>query len=242
MQESVNFEEVIADRKSFGGKKSDIVYEVIKRMILYRGFTPETQLREQELAGQFRCSQGTIREALMRLADDGLVERSGYRGTRVTGLSQLEAVQMVRVRLSIERAAAREIQRTGLAEHRAMLEEITEKMDASQHAGDYLMTSELDRSFHDRIVRAAGMELLSPILQRCSLHIHRYTIGGVEVPRDNFQKPGSGEEHRLLLEDLSSRDGLRAEKAVVAHLRHVLVRWAPSLLEAVGSEAFIVAA
>lgn len=238
MQPSVNFEELIADRQTFGGKKSDIVYEVIKRMILYRGFQPEVQLREQELAGQFRCSQGTIREALMRLADDGLVERSGYRGTRVTGLSELEAVEMIKVRLSIERAAAREIQRNGLGRHRAALEEITRKMDESQRKGDYLMASELDRCFHDGVVRAAGMELLSPILQRCSLHIHRFTIGGVEVPREYFQTPGSGNEHRALLEELASGNPQRAEAAVVEHLGHVLERWAPSLFEAVGREAF----
>lgn len=242
MQSGARIEEWIAERQSFGGKKSDIVYEVVKRMILHRRFEPRMQLREQELAGQFRCSQGTIREALMRLADDGLVERSGYRGTRVTGLSLPEAVEMVKIRLSIERAAARALQICGLDAHRAALEAITVKMAELQRTGDYLMASELDRSFHDGVVRAAGLELLSPILQRCSLHIHRFTIGGTEVPREYSQTEQIGNEHRLLLEELATGNPRQAEAAVVGHLAHVLRRWAPSLYEAVGEDAFDVGA
>jgi len=230
-----NYEGLITNRQNFSGKKSDLVYEIIKRAILYRRFESEAQLREQELARQFGCSQGTVREALMRLADDGLVERSGYRGTRVTQISLREAVEMVKVRLSIELAAAREIQRNGLDEEdREALEELTLQMDESHRDGDYLQTSELDRAFHDRIVRAAGMALLSPVLQRCSLHIHRYTMGGQEVPRESFQSPGLGNEHRVLLDELASGDLSRAEEAILGHMAHVLGRWAPSLFEAIG--------
>ena len=238
MVSDAKYEALIASRQNLGGKKSDHVYEIIKRAILYRHFEPEVQLREQELARQFSCSQGTVREALMRLADDGLVERSGYRGTRVTRLRLRESVEMVKVRLSIEQAAVRELQRTGLAEARAVLEALTLQMDEATRQGDFLHASELDRAFHDRVMRAAGMELLSPILQRCSLHIHRYTMGGMEVPRDSFQSPGIGSEHRVLLDELDSGDAGRAEQAILGHMAQVLRRWAPSLFEAIGPEAF----
>ncbi len=238
MLSDAGYEDLIANRQRFAGKKSDLVYEIIKRAILYGRFEPEALMREQELARQFSCSQGTIREALMRLADDGLVERSGYRGTRITRLRLHEAVEMVRVRLSIERAAAREIQRTGFEQDRAALEEMTLQMDESQNEGDCIQTSEIDRAFHDRIVRAAGMELLSPILQRCSLHIHRYTMGGQEVPREYYQTQGIGNDHRLLLDELASGDQQRADEAVLGHMAHVLGRWAPSLFDAIGGEAF----
>ncbi len=222
----------------WAGKKSDYVYKVIKWAILSRHFEPETQFLEQDLARQFSCSQGTIREALLRLDDDGLVKRSGYRGTRVTNTSLDEAVQMVRVRLTIERAVARTLSQNGMQRDLPELERMMVQMEEARKAGDLFTRSELDRTFHAKLVEAADMELLSPILRRCSLHIHRYTMGGLEVPRDFFQESGVGDEHRKLLIELTGGDAARAEAAMAGHLAHVLSRWAPSLHKAVGAEAF----
>lgn len=220
------------------GKKSDHVYKTVKWAILSRHFKPETQLLETNLARQFACSQGTIREALLRLDDDGLVRRSGYRGTRVTETSLAEAVEMVRMRLTIERAVARVLAVNGVERDRPALEALIADMQKARENADLFRRSELDRTFHAKLVGAADMELLSPILKRCSLHIHRYTLGGLEVPRDFFQDSGVGDEHRQLLIDLGSGDAARAEKAMTGHLARVLSRWAPSLLKAVGADAF----
>ncbi len=225
---------------TLAGKKSDHVYKTIKWAILSRHFEPETQLLETDLARQFACSQGTIREALLRLDDDGLVRRSGYRGTRVTETSLAEAIEMVRVRLTIERAVAKVLAAKGVESDRRALEALIDEMRKARDNADLFSRSELDRAFHARLVVAADMELLSPILKRCSLHIHRYTMGGLEVPRDFFQEYGVGDEHKQLLDDLSAGDALRAQKAMTGHLARVLSRWAPSLLKAVGDDAFAV--
>lgn len=222
-----------------GGKKSDVAYRTVKRAIILRRFEPGTLLREQELARKFQCSQGTVREALMRLDEDGLVHRSGYKGTRVTDISHAEAAEMVRVRLSIERAVALQIVRRGISSaDRDAIEAIIADMNDAHERDDQFQGSELDRAFHAQLAAAAGMALLSPILERCSLHIHRFTLGGLEVPRDFFQESGVGNEHRTLLAELSAGDERRATAAIAAHLSHVLGRWAPSLLGSVGDAAF----
>ena len=175
----------------------------------------------------------------MRLDEDGLVERSGYRGTQVTDISHAEAAEMVRVRLSIEQAVARAIARNGMSEaDRDAIEATIAAMAQTQEREDHLAASELDRTFHTRLAKASGMSLLSPILERCSLHIHRITLGGLEVPREFFQESGVAAEHRLLLDEVSSGDETRATRAIAAHLHHVLSRWSPSLLDAVGPDAF----
>jgi DNA-binding GntR family transcriptional regulator len=53
------------------------------------------------------CSQGTVREALLRLEQDGLVTRRGYRGTVVSTTSLEEAAQMARIRIALEIESAR---------------------------------------------------------------------------------------------------------------------------------------
>lgn len=226
------------DFSAIGGKKSDHVYAAVKRAILLRQIEPGEQLLETDLAGRFGCSQGTIREALLRLDEDGLVKRSGYQGTRVTETSMAEATEMVRVRLSIERGVARKIAIDGISDHQPEIDALLDEMELSRQRGDLYHSSELDRAFHAQLVHASGMDLLSPLLSRCALHIHRFTLGGVEVPREFFQESGIGNEHRVLLADLTAGDPVRAEAAIAGHLAHVLSRWAPSLFEASGMAAY----
>ena len=221
-----------------GGRKSDQAYRFMKRAIVLHEFKPKSQLREQTLARQFECSQGTVREALMRLTDDGLVARHGYRGTFVTSTSLAEVSEMVRVRLSIERRAARMIGQAGIPDHeRATLDRLLAEMDGAHRDQDFFRCSELDRAFHAEIARAARLGLLSPVLKRCALHIHRFTLSSIEVPREFSQESGVGDEHGALLRDLDSSED-EAEAAILAHLRNVLLRWSPSVFEAVGAEAF----
>lgn len=232
------FEEFSADLPNVGGKKSDLIYAALKRAILFRQLPPDRQLLEQELAGRFGCSQGTVREALLRLDDDGLVKRSGYRGTRVTETSLDEAVEMVRIRLSIERGVARKLATVDFAPHRAKLDNVIQQMAESHQRDDLYQSSELDRAFHCALASAAGMDLLSPLLLRCALHIHRFTLGSVEVPRQFYQEAGVDVEHRALLGELTAGDPDQAERAISNHLAHVLSRWTPSLFKAVGPTVF----
>lgn len=230
--------ELTADLPNLGGKKSDLIYMTLKQAILFRQLPPDSQLLEQELAGRFGCSQGTVREALLRLADDGLVKRSGYRGTRVTETSLDEAIEMVRIRLSIERGVARKIAVADLSLHQTQLDQVITRMAEAHQKDDLFLGSELDRAFHCALASAAGMDLLSPILMRCALHIHRFTLGSVEVPRQFYQEAGVDAEHRALLAELTCGDPDQAEHAISSHLAHVLNRWSPSLYHALGAAVF----
>ena len=71
-------------------RKSDAVYQDLKRMILTGLLTSDSPITEQALAQEYGCSQSTIREALMALQEYGLVVRRGYQGTFVTDPSLLD--------------------------------------------------------------------------------------------------------------------------------------------------------
>lgn len=220
-----------------GARRADQIHQSLRRAILFRKLLPGDHLLEQTLAGRHGCSQGTVREALLRLAEEGLVERRGYRGTVVTDTSLHEAAEMVRVRLSIERGVARRIASGEADVERPALAAILDDMDASHAAGDLYASSELDRAFHAELADVAGMGLLRPVLWRCALHIHRFTMGGLEVPRPFFQEAGIGDEHRALLDALTSSGPEAAAGAIADHLARVLIRWAPSLHQAAGGAA-----
>lgn len=225
-------------RRSVGGLKADKARDILRDEILFRTRPPGEHLTEQALAAELACSQGTVREALMGLAQEGLVERRGYRGTVVTETTLAEAVEMVRMRLSVESLVARRLSVAGLGEAEGDIRAILSAMDSAHQGGDLSRCSNLDRAFHEALCRAAGLPLLCPVLARAALHMHRFTLGGVEVPRAFRAEAGVGDEHRALVRTLLEGTPDVAAAAMAEHVATVLRRWAPSLLVAVGEAAF----
>ncbi|MFT4726482.1 MAG: DNA-binding GntR family transcriptional regulator [Granulosicoccus sp.] len=223
---------------SLSGKKSDLAYAALKRAIMLRQYVPGQQIREQAVASEYQCSQSTVREALINLSKDGLVKRTGYHGTHVTDTTLEEATALVRVRLTIERCVAAQLHARRSNLDPALVMGILCAMDTAHASGDLFRCSELDRDFHAQLAIMAGMEQLAPVLQRCALHIHRFTLGSAEVPRHFFQETGVGEEHRVLYQSLFQATVQQSESAITQHLAQVLQRWAPSLHAAVGADQF----
>lgn len=236
--ESLNMPNVSGQPVRLGGKKSDLAYDALKRAIVLRQYQPGQQIREQIIANEFQCSQSTVREALINLSQDGLVRRTGYHGTYVTDTTLEEATVFVQVRLTIERSVAAQLRARRRTLDTTPVDEILIAMDETHAADDLFQCSELDRRFHAQLTVMAGMEQLAPVLQRCALHIHRFTLGSVEVPRHFFQEAGIGDEHRSLLQLLCKGTAKQSANAMSGHLSHVLQRWAPSLYTAVGPSAF----
>ncbi|MEM6357256.1 MAG: GntR family transcriptional regulator [Pseudomonadota bacterium] len=225
-------------RDSLGGLKVDRAAEMLRDDVLFRRLPPGAQLTEQALAARLGCSQGTVREALLRLAEEGLVERRSYRGTVVTETTLAEAAALVRMRLAIEAEVARRLSHSGLGDASEAVDALLAGMDTAHDAGDLSRCSDLDRAFHVALCRAAGLPLLCPVLGRAALHMHRFTLGGVEVPRAFREEAGVGHEHRALLNTVLAAGPDGAARAMAEHVATLLHRWAPSLLAAVGEDAF----
>lgn len=209
-----------------GAKKADVAYHAVRRAILLGRLKPGDGLLEQKIAEEFGCSQGTVREALMRLEHDGLVARRGYRGTMVSEPSVAEAAEMAHIRIRIECLGIRQSVGSFDQECIDRLMSITEEMDKATQRNDYYGGSELDREFHMTIFRQAGFPALEPILNRCALHVHRFTYKDAEdaAPDSQF-----GETHRALIRIFAAGDGTPAEDALRAHIEGVLGRFAPYL-------------
>src|SRR5690606_4093105 len=87
----------------------DAIYASVKRRIVLNELQPGVSLTELGLAAELGCSQGPVREALMRLQEDGLVLRNGHKGTSVTPLDPEEAGEILALRRRIETRAASRI-------------------------------------------------------------------------------------------------------------------------------------
>ena len=211
-------------------RKSDAAYHSVRRSIVLGLFRPGEALPEQRVAKQLGCSQGTVREAFLKLEHDGLVERHGYGGTIVSATSINEAVEMVKMRIQIECAGVGSSVAALSSDVFDALGSITDQMDKATAASDYYLCSELDRKFHLLLFRQSGLKSLEPIMIRCQLHIHRFTY---HLADDVNSDLDIGETHRRLIGDLKSGEVELASLAIRSHIEAVLERFAPELKQSI---------
>ena len=193
----------------------DAIYTTLKRRIVLNELRPGVTLTELAVAADLGSSQGPVREALMRLQEDGLVLRSGHRGTSVTPLNPEEAEEILALRRRIEVRAAPRAVRAVDAAALARLTHLREHMDAAAEAGDEYGLIELDTEFHLAIFRLAELRALEQILVRCILHSHRQKLW---EPRHRRPLAETAARHDALLELVKARDGEALARAVGLHI------------------------
>jgi len=193
----------------------DAIYADLKRRIVLNELRPGMVLTELGVAAQLGSSQGPVRDALMRLQEDGLVLRNGHRGTVVTPLNPDEAEEILALRRRIEvRAAPRAAQAVGEGDL-ARLRDLRARMDAAAGADDAYGLIELDTDFHIDIFRLAGLRALEQILVRCILHSHRQKLW---EPRHRRSLAQTARRHDALLERLAARDGEGFARELAQHI------------------------
>jgi len=193
----------------------DAIYTTLKRRIVLNELRPGVTLTELAVAADLGSSQGPVREALMRLQEDGLVLRSGHRGTSVTPLNPEEAEEILALRRRIEVRAAPRAVRAVDAAALARLTHLRERMDAAAEAGDEYGLIELDTEFHLAIFRLAELRALEQILVRCILHSHRQKLW---EPRHRRPLAETAARHDALLELVKARDGEALARALGLHI------------------------
>ncbi len=196
-------------------RRSQAVADTLQREISLGQLGPEQALTELELAKRFACSQGTVREALLGLQEDGLVVRYPNRGTRVAPCRAADARSLQRVRCEVECGFLDRVVANAGSGLGAQLEELLDAMRDAARDGDEYLLSGYDREFHARMFRAADLPLVDPILKRCLMHSHRFKILNSDMRRDLAT---TAERHAPILQALKERDAGRLERLLSHHI------------------------
>ncbi len=193
----------------------DAAYQELKRRIVLNEVKPGHALTELGLAQDLGCSQGTVREALLRLQEDGLVIRAGHRGTTVTPLDPEEADEILALRRRLEMRGALRAAKAATPQAVSKLEELQRRMDEAARAGDEYRLILLDTDYHAAIFRLSGLQALEQILMRCILHSHRQKLW---EPRHRRPLAQTAARHRELTERVAAGDGEGLAKALAHHI------------------------
>ena len=196
----------------------DDIHDVIRDEIITLRLMPGAKVSENELARRFNTSRTPVREALLRLVDEGLVEVWPQRGTLITPIS-LQAVRRARfVREAIEVAVFRKAAIEGLsAAVLAQLDAIMAEQDAARE--DPVRFTEADDAFHRAFANGIAVGDIWTVLEREKAQFDRLRF--LSLPNVT---PVSVliEQHEKMIAAVRARDPDAAEKAVRHHLSEVL--------------------
>lgn len=176
------------------------------------------------LATQFGVSPTPVREAMLDLAGEGLVDIVRNKGFRVTELSEADLDELSELRALIEVPTVRRIAETGVAE--ADLDELRPLATGIEEAAarrDLITHVAMDMEFHLRLLALAGNQHLVETVR--SLRARSRIYGLRTLAERNALVP-SAHEHAELLDLLSTGDADGAEALMRRHLSHVRGIWA----------------
>jgi DNA-binding GntR family transcriptional regulator len=205
-----------AEKPATGGVS---VYRKLRDAIVDSRFQPNERLVEADLARRFGAGRTAIRAALVRLDQEGLVERQPNRGARVRLVSDREALEIEEVRVALEQMLARHAATRVTRSHVADLRRILADMTARVEAGDPLGYSELNAQFHEMIWAIADQGVAATLVANLKSQSIRFQYRTILQPG---RPDRSLREHRLIVEALASGDPDASETAMREHLSRVV--------------------
>jgi DNA-binding GntR family transcriptional regulator len=196
-----------------------VAYEAIRDRILDGTYSVDDHLVEADLASQLDVSRTPVREALRRLASEGLVTFQPNRGTRVAGWTEVELAEVFELRALLEsygaRLAAFRVTDEGLDELRELAQRMEDIVANANGQADFRQIALANNEFHMGVLRAAGNERLVAILASL-VHVPLVQRTFARYSPEALQR--SLVHHREIVEALQIRDGLWAESVMRAHI------------------------
>jgi DNA-binding GntR family transcriptional regulator len=142
--------------------------------ILSGTYAPGSALRQDSLAAEFGTSKIPVREALVQLQSEGLVDIFPNRGFQVRPLAGAELDEVFRLRLQIEpTAVALGAKLAGPADHQAA-QSALEQLNEATAAGEFAYSGRLNRAFHLLLIVPRVQPVAAEILSRLHTLAQRY--------------------------------------------------------------------
>lgn len=205
--------------------EAERAYQMLRRELLNGEWLPHERLRPQALQQRFALGLTPIREALMRLAVDGLVQGESQRGFRACGVSSEEWHDLMSARRELERSClSRAIMHGGpdwevrVADALEQLARTPLPRSASDRKAAELWEVR-HRNFHFALVSACGSPWRLRFWNTLTDHSERYRKLRLLRRKETAAKVRDAVgDHRVILDAVLSRDAARAAQVMDAHL------------------------
>jgi len=197
------------------GPSGPEIADWIVRQIRSRRFVPGQRLVEFDITRMTGGSRFKVREALQRLAAEGLVEIEENRGASVRSASMDEVRQLYKARAALEGLCAAEFTRNATAQQRAELMRLSEELERVVELGTPETFGGLNAKWHGLIMDGSGNPIIRSLVQRLNTPIH-HLLFDTFYSSDRLRSAAA--DHRAILQRILDGD---PEGAQVAMSRHV---------------------
>ncbi|MFH8473478.1 GntR family transcriptional regulator [Streptomyces sp. NPDC018000] len=201
----------------------DRVANALRAALIAGDLRPGTIYSAPTLAAEFGVSATPVREAMLDLAREGLVEAVRNKGFRVTELTDQDLDDFTELRAMIEVPTVGRIARMGKTRDLKALRPLALAIVAAAAEHDIIGYLEADRRFHLELLGLAGNRRL---VEEVGNLRKRSRLFGLNRLDAKGQLTASAEEHVQLLDLLIAGDAQRAESCMLAHMSHVRSLWA----------------
>ena len=189
---------------------TDRAYRLLEELIVTLALPPETILSEQSLAARLGIGRTPIREALQRLARDGLVVILPRRGILVSQINLKTQMRLLEVRRELERLMARGAAERATPEETALFAAIARDMRRASDQSDDMTFMRLDRQFNELVSQAARNEFASRAMGLMHGLSRRFWY---QHYRESGDLPLSARLHAEVAEAIAKRNPDAAAKA-----------------------------
>ena len=212
---------------------SQRVYEHLRDEILADHLLPGTELSEVALSKELAISRGPIREAMGRLAAEGLITMRPRRRAEVRSLTPQELIDAYQVREALEVMAVRLLIRRVTEADLARLEELIDQMAAHSAEGAVREFFTANVSFHELLCELSGNPKLQEVHHRLEGEIGRFQNRSLAL---RGSMDDSLTEHRAILAAVRLRDEDRAAALTAEHIRAPAERLQVTLRDSAASD------
>ncbi|MFI5805917.1 GntR family transcriptional regulator [Streptomyces sp. NPDC051561] len=201
----------------------DQVANALRAALIAGELRPGSVYSAPGLAADFGVSATPVREAMLDLAREGLVEPVRNKGFRITEVSERDLDQYAEIRALIEVPIIGRVARTASREQLEALRPVAEEIVAAAREHDLIGYLEADRRFHLTLLGLTGndrlVETVGDLRKRSRLY-------GLTMLDERNELLPSAEEHLELLDLMLAGDAAGAEACMARHLEHVRSLWA----------------
>ena len=213
---------VLAEASLQRSSLRDQALTTIRNALVTGQLVPGVIYSAASLAAELGVSNSPVREAMLALVDDGLMEAVPNRGYRPVLFTGADLAEIAQLRLLLEVPAAGLAAETNLGDRHATLLELVEVIEQTAADGDVAANLEADRRFHLILVDACGNRRLTTQVARLRDQTRLFNLRSLAV---TGALVASAAEHRPLLAAIADHDRATAETLMQAHLAHIVTDW-----------------
>jgi DNA-binding GntR family transcriptional regulator len=195
------------------------IYSDLRSELVSLQRRPGEAISEAEIALSFGVSRTPVREAILKLSDEGLLEIFPQSGIFVSRIPIDALPEAIIIRKALEETTARLAAERATSSQILALRSVLERQREASAAGDSETFHQADELFHATIAEVAGYPGIWKFIQQVKIHVDRYRR--LTLPQPG-RIPKVITEHEAIVTAIEAHEPERARRAMEAHLESLL--------------------